>query len=129
MIDGALLSRGTCAVGTAVEVVPRFDPVPDDLASTVITDGRQLLDGAIEAIERVSCTGGHNLERQLVVVAAHLTPRHRSHPQEIHPPPKAFPARNLCASATLAGYAVFAWSRPAVGVAAGRGRHELDMFW
>ena len=60
------------AVGAAVEGFVGLDAVADDLAATVRADRRQLVDRALEAIERVGHAGGHDLKGQMVVVAAHL---------------------------------------------------------
>ena len=45
------------AVGAAVERVVGLDAVPDDLAAAMITDRREFVDRALEAIERVPLPG------------------------------------------------------------------------
>jgi len=53
-----------------------LDPVSDDLAAAVVADWRQLVNGALEAVEDVPIARGDHLERQIVVVPAHLALRH-----------------------------------------------------
>src|SRR4030095_2079931 len=69
----ALLMR---TVGTAVECVVRLDTVPNDLAPAMLANGRELMDPTIQAVERVRDASGHDLEREMVVVAAHFTLGH-----------------------------------------------------
>ena len=54
--------------------------MPDDLAATVIADGGQTMDGAFEAVERMRRSGRHDLEGEVVVVAADFTLSHGSLP-------------------------------------------------
>ncbi len=63
-------------VGAAVERALRFNTVPHDLAPAMRAYRRQPVDGTFEAVEHVPLTSGDDLERQVVVVAAHLTPGH-----------------------------------------------------
>ena len=44
-------------ISAAVEFFIGLDAVPDDLTAAMITDRRQLVDGAFEAVERVSRSG------------------------------------------------------------------------
>jgi hypothetical protein len=68
------------AVDTAEEGALRFDAVADDPAPAVVADRRQLLDRALEAVEDVPRASRDHLERQVVVVPAHLALRHgRTH--------------------------------------------------
>src|SRR5438270_10329908 len=66
------------AVRATVEGAVRLDAVADDLAAAVRADGGELVDRALEAVERVSDAGRHDLERHLVVVPADLALGHRS---------------------------------------------------
>jgi hypothetical protein len=65
-------------MGAAVERVVRLDTVTDHLATAVGADGRQLVDGALEAVEDVALTGRDDLEGEVVLVAADLASRHGS---------------------------------------------------
>jgi hypothetical protein len=49
-----------------------------DLAATVVADGRELVDGALEAIKGVGDAGRDDLEGQVVVVTAHFALSHES---------------------------------------------------
>src|SRR5687768_5020924 len=48
----------------------------DDPAAAVVADRRELVDRALEAVERMGCPGGHDLEREIIVVPADLAPGH-----------------------------------------------------
>jgi hypothetical protein len=50
-----------------------FYTVSDDFAAAVIANRRQLLDCAFEAVKRMTITCRDYLERQIIVVATHLT--------------------------------------------------------
>src|SRR5687767_2593311 len=76
VVDDALGPLGVRAVRAAVEGVVRLDAVADDLAAAVGADGRQLVDRALEAVERVGDSGGHDLKRHVIVVAAHFALGH-----------------------------------------------------
>ncbi len=67
------------AAGTAEVVVSRFQPVSYDLAFAMCADGRESVDRALEAVERMGLPVEHDLEALVVVVAADLTGSHRSH--------------------------------------------------
>src|SRR5215204_6741797 len=71
-------------MSTAKEGALRFDAVADDPAPAVVADRRQLVDRALEAVEHMSRAGGDDLERQIVVVPAHLALRH-GHPRTGEP--------------------------------------------
>src|SRR5918994_4947861 len=71
--DAALPS----AVGTAEERALSLDPVTDKFAPAVIANRSQLVDGTLEAIERMGVTGGNDLEGEIVIVAADFTSSHR----------------------------------------------------
>jgi hypothetical protein len=47
-----------------------------DLASTVVTNRRQLVNGAFETVERVGLTGSDYLEGEIVIVAAYFASSH-----------------------------------------------------
>jgi hypothetical protein len=66
----------TSAMGAAEEAPGRLDAVADHLASAVLAGGRQLVDGALEAVEDMTRTGRVNLERLVVVVATGVALRH-----------------------------------------------------
>ena len=51
------------AIGTAVERFVGFDAMPNDLTAAMITDWRQLMDRAFEAVERVSRPGCDHVKR------------------------------------------------------------------
>jgi hypothetical protein len=69
----ARLSR---TVGATVEGAIGLDPVAHDLAAAVLTDGSEVVDGALKAVEGMGMSAGHDLERAIVVVAADLTASH-----------------------------------------------------
>src|SRR3954469_7069882 len=66
------------AVGAAVEGAVRLDPVADDLAAAVRADGSELVNGALEAVERVCRAGRDYLKGEVVLVAADFALGHRS---------------------------------------------------
>jgi hypothetical protein len=67
-------------MSTAEERLFRLDSVPDDLATAVIADGSQLVNGALKAIERVGLSRRDYLKRQVVIVAAYFTSGHTTPP-------------------------------------------------
>jgi GTP 3',8-cyclase len=71
-----LLALGGRAVGAAEEPPPGLDAVSDHLASTVLTDRRERMDGALEAVEDVHVPRGVHFEAHPVVVAANLAGGH-----------------------------------------------------
>jgi len=70
------------AVGAAIETIFRLDAVADDLAPAMITHRRELMDRTLETIERVTRSGSHHLERQIIIVPANFTLCHRRTPLE-----------------------------------------------
>lgn len=50
------------AMSTTVESPLRLDAMADDLTPAVVTDRRQLMNGALEAVERMSLAGRDYLE-------------------------------------------------------------------
>src|SRR3954471_3389178 len=72
--------RGAGAMGTAEVGVVGLDPVPDHLASAVGADRRQLVDGALEAVEDMPLPRRDDLEGEVVIVPAHLAFRHAGLP-------------------------------------------------
>jgi hypothetical protein len=69
----ALLPR---TVGATVERALRLDPVADDFAAAMLAQRSELVNGALEAVERMGLSGGDDLEGAIVVVATDLTPSH-----------------------------------------------------
>ena len=55
--------------------------MPDDLATAMVANGREFMDRTLETIERVTLSSRHNLERKVIIVAAHFT---LSHPLVLH---------------------------------------------
>src|SRR5947199_1780075 len=75
--DNARLTR---AIGAAVEGVVGLDAVPDDLTFAVVTHGREFVDRALEAVERVARAGRDDFKRQVIIVTADFTLCHRTSP-------------------------------------------------
>jgi hypothetical protein len=65
-------------MGTTEKRAFGLDTVTDDLASAVIADRRQLVDGALKAIKRMGVARRNDLEGQVIVVAADFTSSHRA---------------------------------------------------
>jgi hypothetical protein len=63
----------------------RFDPVPDDFASTMITIGCQGMDGAFKAIKVVGNAVVHDLHGFIVFVSANLAFVHNFPSLVTHP--------------------------------------------
>ena len=57
--------------------------MPDDLAAAVIADGGEFMNRTLETIERVTPSRRHNLERKVIIVAAHFTLSHPGFPPQI----------------------------------------------
>ena len=55
VVDDGLGALGVRTVRTTVEGAVRLDAVADHLAAAVLAHRRQLLYGALEAVERVLC--------------------------------------------------------------------------
>src|SRR5262249_49502382 len=66
------------AVGAAVEGAALLNAVAEHLAAAVSTGRGQGMDGALEAVERLSATILSDCEGLVIVVAAHFTLRHDS---------------------------------------------------
>src|SRR5215831_12601588 len=111
VVDDGFGALGVRAVRATIEGAVGLDAVADHLAAAVLTDRGELLDGALEAVERMRLPGGHHLERHLVVVATHFAYGHGSPPrrgwggddrshgrerQDLEPGVSAR-ARNMCA--------------------------------
>lgn len=64
------------AVGAAEELVVGFDAVADDPAAAVVADRGELMNRALEAVKGVAGTRRHDLERQVVIVAAYFALSH-----------------------------------------------------
>jgi hypothetical protein len=47
----------------------RLDAVPDDFAATVVARGGELVNGALETVERVGRAIAYDVERQVVLVS------------------------------------------------------------
>ena len=69
-------SRLPGTVGAAIKSVIGLDAVSDDLAAAVIADRRKLVNCTLETVKGMSRAGRHNLERQIIIVAADFTFRH-----------------------------------------------------
>jgi hypothetical protein len=70
-------TRLPCAIGATVKRIVCFDAVPDYFAAAVIADGRELMNGTLEAVKRVTRSRRHYFERQLIIITAHVALRHR----------------------------------------------------
>jgi hypothetical protein len=66
------------AISATVKRVVPFDAVPDDLAATVIANGRELMDRTLEAVKRMPRALRHYFERQVIIITANFTLRHCS---------------------------------------------------
>jgi hypothetical protein len=80
VIDGRCYPVLSGAMGAAVKGAFGFYPMANDLAPTVLAYRRQLVNRALEAVERMGVTGGDHLEREIVVVAADFTSSHWNPP-------------------------------------------------
>jgi hypothetical protein len=76
VIPDFLDARLPSAIRTTIKRAIRFDTVPDDLAATVVADGREFVDRTLEAVERMTRTGSDDFERQVIFVTANFTFRH-----------------------------------------------------
>jgi hypothetical protein len=50
-------------VGAAIERIIGFDAMTDDLAPTMVANRGQLMNRALEAVERMFCLGRDNFKR------------------------------------------------------------------
>src|SRR5581483_2470580 len=66
----------TRATGAAVERAIRFDAVPDDLTTAVITDRGELVNRALEAIKDVPVARRDYLEGQVIFIATDFALSH-----------------------------------------------------
>jgi hypothetical protein len=64
------------AVGGAVHGIVRFHAVTDDSTAAVLADGRQLLNGAFEAVEDVPIAAERHFKGLVVGVAATFADSH-----------------------------------------------------
>jgi hypothetical protein len=80
--SGMLVCGGNAArFGTMAAAIDRavgFDAVPNDVAIAVGTLGRQCVDRALEAVERMALALGNNLERFVIIVSANFAACHGS---------------------------------------------------
>jgi hypothetical protein len=63
----------SCAVSATVEGVVGFYAVPYYLAAAVVAYGREHVNRALEAVERVASACRNHLEGQIIFVATYLT--------------------------------------------------------
>lgn len=61
------------AISAAVESVISLYTMPYDLAATMSTDGRELVNRALEAIERVARASRDDLKGQVIIVTTYFT--------------------------------------------------------
>jgi hypothetical protein len=76
MIDRGAYASLPRAMRAAEEGPVGLDAVPDNPTAAMVADRRQLVDGALEAVEDVSVTGRDNFECQVIVVATHFALGH-----------------------------------------------------
>lgn len=67
-------------MGATEEGPVRLYAMTNDLAATVFADGREGVNGALEAVESMRSSSGGYLERFIVVVAADLAKSHHFTP-------------------------------------------------
>ena len=63
----------TSTVGAAVKGPVGFNPMTDDLAVTVITNWRQLVNRTLKAVERMARACRYDLERKIIVIPTYFT--------------------------------------------------------
>jgi len=63
-------------MSAAKEVTLHLHAVANDAAFAVLANRGHRLDRALEAVENMTCTGGHHLESLVVIVATNFTSRH-----------------------------------------------------
>ena len=66
----------SCAVRAAEEFAPAFDPMTDDPAPTVLADGSQFVNRALEAVKYVTLPSRDDFETQRIIVAANFALSH-----------------------------------------------------
>lgn len=67
------------AVGAAVKIAARFDTVPNDLATTVFTDGSKGVNCAFETIEIMGDAVHKHLQGLVVIVATNFASHNKSY--------------------------------------------------
>src|SRR6185503_15588392 len=70
-------------IRATIKSVVCLDAVPYYPAAAVIANGREFMNRALETIERVTRPSRHNLERKVIIVAAHFTLSHPGFPPQI----------------------------------------------
>ena len=73
------------ATGAAEDFATRFNAVADNLASAVLANWRQRLDGALEAIEGVRLARSRHLERLVVIASTNFALCHGRAFLIVHP--------------------------------------------
>ena len=63
-------ARRACAIDTAEDLAVRFDPMADNTAIAVRTNGREGVDCALEAIEDVALSGYDDFKGLVIIVLA-----------------------------------------------------------
>src|SRR5262245_15619314 len=86
VINDALRPLTASTMCTAVKSAVRLDPVTNHLAPTMGANRCQLLNSAFKAVEHVPGSCGKDLEREVIVVAAHFAHRHKRLLKGISPP-------------------------------------------
>jgi hypothetical protein len=86
VIDDLIDPFAPGAICAAVKRIVGLDTMADDFTSAMATDGRQFVNGTLEAVERVSSTCCDYVEGKIVVVTANFASRHNIHPDRISTP-------------------------------------------
>lgn len=73
-------SRLSRTIRTTIKGVVCLDAVPYDLAAAMIANRREFMNRTLETVERVTRSSRHNLERKVIIVAAHFTLSHPRSP-------------------------------------------------
>jgi len=68
-------------IRATIKSVVCFDAVPDDLAAAVIANGREFMNRTLKTIEGVTRSRRYNLERKVIIIAAHFTLSHLRFPR------------------------------------------------
>ncbi len=89
MVNDLVRSFLAGAVRAAVERAVRLDAVPDDLAAASVADGRELVDRALEAIERVPRARRNDFKGQIVIISAYFTLCHSRYASSLQSPQQA----------------------------------------
>lgn len=72
MVFDAFDARAPRAIGAAEEIFLCFDAVPDDAASAICANGRELMNRAFETIENVPLARRYYFKRQIIIISANL---------------------------------------------------------